>query len=127
MSFTLSSWFRCFDYAHADARLYYWRTNNRAEVDLVVELNGRIAFAVELKSRPSVSGVDLSGLRAFRDDWPEVLCLLICTAPASFSLDFAEVLPWREYLDRIAEQRRNCLFLMNRIFPPVIVAWTPSA
>jgi hypothetical protein len=39
---------------------------------------------VEFKSRPSVSGADLSGLRAFREDWPEVPCLLVCTAPESF-------------------------------------------
>jgi predicted AAA+ superfamily ATPase len=96
---------RRLDYARADARLYYWRTNNGAEVDLVVELNGRIAFAVEFKSRPSVSGADLSGLRSFREDWPQTPCLLVCTAPESFSLDFAEVLPWRVYLARIPEQR----------------------
>ena len=96
---------RRLDYVRADARLYYWRTNNGAEVDLVVELNGKIGFAVEFKSRSSVSGADLSGLRAFREDWPEVPCLLVCTAPESFNLDFAEVLPWREYLSRIAEQR----------------------
>lgn len=92
---------RRFDYARADARLFYWRTNNGAEVDLVIEVNGRIVFAVEFKSRPWVSGADLSGLRSFREDWPEVPCLLVCTAPESFNLDFAEVLPWREYLERI--------------------------
>lgn len=45
---------RRLDNARADARQYYRRTNNGAEVDLVVELNRRIAFAVEFKSRPSV-------------------------------------------------------------------------
>ena len=93
---------RILDYVQADARLYYWRTNNGAEVDLVIELDGRIVWAVELKSRPAVSGADLSGLRSFREDWPDVPCLLVCTAPEPFRLDRAEVLPWQDYLTRIA-------------------------
>lgn len=93
---------RRLDYQRADSRLYFWRTNNGAEVDLLVELNGKLALAVEFKSRPAVSGADLSGLRSFREDWPEVPCLLVCTAPEPFMLDFAEVLPWQKYLERVA-------------------------
>ena len=89
---------RCLDYRQADTALYYWRTNNGAEVDLLIEAHGDLAAAIEFKSRSTVSGADLSGLRCFREDHPQVPCYLVCTAPEPFRLDFAEVLPWRGYL-----------------------------
>jgi predicted AAA+ superfamily ATPase len=92
---------RRLDYAGADTRLYFWRTNNGAEVDLLVELNGSLTLAVEFKSRPQVSGADLSGLRALREDHPTLPCLLVTTSPEPFDLDFAQVLPWAIYLARI--------------------------
>jgi predicted AAA+ superfamily ATPase len=90
---------RRLDYSRADYGLYYWRTNNGAEVDLLIELDGSLAAAVEFKSRPALSGADLSGLRSFREDHPGLPCLLVCTAPEVFDLDFAKVLPWRSYLE----------------------------
>jgi len=92
---------RLIDYSEADADLHYWRSSHGAEVDLLVEINGRPALAVELKSRPRVDGADLGGLRSFRDDWPDVPCLVVCTAPEAFKLDFAEVLPWRLFFERL--------------------------
>jgi predicted AAA+ superfamily ATPase len=92
---------RRLDYAGADHRLYYWRTNNGAEVDLLVETEGALALAVEFKSRPQADGADLTGLRSFHDDNPGVPCMVVCTAPEPFRLGFAEVLPWKLYLERI--------------------------
>jgi len=89
------------DYARADFALWYWRTNNGAEVDLLVELDGRLVAAVEFKSRSTVSRADLSGLRSFHGDCPEVPCFLVCTAPEPFQLDLVQVLPWRMYLESL--------------------------
>lgn len=96
--FLVQETFRRMDYSQADSALWYWRTNNGAEVDLLVELDGRLAAAIEFKSRSTVSGADLSGLRSFHGDYPEVPCFIVCTAPEGFQLDFAKILPWREYL-----------------------------
>jgi len=98
---------RRLDYDGADARLYFWRTNNGAEVDLLVELDGTLAYAVEFRSRQAVGGSNLSGLRSFHAEHPAVPCLLVCTAPEPFRLDFAEVLPWRRYLERLDELPRT--------------------
>ena len=72
-----------------------------AEVDLLVELNGRLALAVEFKSRSQVGGSDLSGFRSFREDYPDVPCVIVCTAPEAFRLEPVEILPWRAYLSLI--------------------------
>ena len=90
---------RLLDYAGGDERMFYWRTNNGAEVDLIVELAGTPVLAVEFKSRPGIDGADLSGLRSFHDDNPGVRCIVVCTAEEPWRLDFATVLPWRLYLN----------------------------
>lgn len=44
--------------------LYHWRTNGGAEVDLVLEYNGKV-FPVEIKGKNHISKHDTSGLKAF--------------------------------------------------------------
>ncbi|OHE62981.1 MAG: hypothetical protein A2Y36_11675 [Treponema sp. GWA1_62_8] len=74
-------------------------------MDLLIEERGRLTMAVEFKSRPTLGGADLSGLRSFHEDNPEVPCYLVCTAPEPFKLDFAEVLPWRNYLELLDNEQ----------------------
>ncbi len=45
--------------------LYHWRTENRAEVDLVLDYGGRL-FPVEFKAASRVTGHDARGILAFR-------------------------------------------------------------
>lgn len=92
---------RILDIAGADYSLYFWRTNNGAEVDLLIELNGALWAAVEFKSRLTVSSADCSGLRSFRSDNPDTPCWIACGAPEGYRIDFVEVLPWAEYLARL--------------------------
>ncbi len=45
---------------------YHWRTAAGAEVDLVLERDGKL-YPIEVKCRSSVTRADTRGLRAFRD------------------------------------------------------------
>lgn len=63
---------RILDIAALDHALYFWRTNNGAEVDLLIERDGELWAAVEYKSRSAVSCADCSGLRSFHEDNPDV-------------------------------------------------------
>jgi len=103
--FFIQETMRRLDYHRTDASVYYWRTNNGAEVDLLIEKQGKLIMAVEFKSRPSVGGADVSGLRSFHADNPDVPCYLVCTAPEPFLLDFVEVLPWRNYLNLLDDSQ----------------------
>jgi len=49
--------------------VYHWRTAGGAEVDLVLELDGKL-FPVEVKTSSFVSAKALSGLKAFRETYP---------------------------------------------------------
>jgi predicted AAA+ superfamily ATPase len=90
-------------YLRSEARLFFWRTNAGAEVDLLVEKDGKLRGAFEIKASRRIAGADLSGLRAFYADHPKVPLSVICTAPEPYELDGVRVLPWRMYFQDIAE------------------------
>lgn len=85
-------------YANDEARLYYWRTNTGAEVDLIVEKHGRLRVAVEIKSKKAISGADLSGLRSFADAHPRVPCVVASLVPNAYEMNGIQVLPYRSFL-----------------------------
>ncbi|NCN04002.1 MAG: DUF4143 domain-containing protein [Spirochaetales bacterium] len=92
---------RILEYKGLSMGLYYWRTNNGAEVDLVLEQGGRPVMAVEFKSRSEIDRADLSGLRSFHEDYSDALCLVVCTCPEPWTLDFAQILPWPRFLEKL--------------------------
>ncbi|MCM2257868.1 MAG: DUF4143 domain-containing protein, partial [Vicinamibacteria bacterium] len=96
----LECW-RTIDNREAEARLFFWRTNHGAEVDLLIERHGRLVLAAEIKARPHVSGADLSGLRSFAEAHPDVPRMLVCEAPESYQLHGTRVMPYREFLARL--------------------------
>lgn len=49
-------------------RAWHWRTTGGAEVDLVLEFDGRL-HPIEMKCTSTVSGHDARGIRAFRDTY----------------------------------------------------------
>jgi len=88
-------------YLKSEARLYFWRTNVGAEVDLLVEKRGQPRAAYEIKAGRRIVRADLTGLRSFREEHPKVPCGVICDAPEEYEIDGMRVLPWREYLQRL--------------------------
>lgn len=89
---------RLLSYKQSEARLFYWRTNMGAEVDLLIEKHGKIIAACEIKASRNVSRADLSGLRAFSEDYPKARCLVISNVPNTYEIDAVLILPWQAYL-----------------------------
>ena len=50
--------------------VFHWRTSAGAEVDLILERNGKF-YPIEMKCKTNLTKADLSGLRAFRDTYPK--------------------------------------------------------
>lgn len=95
---------RLVDYAQSEARLFFWRTNAGAEVDLLVERHGKLRLACEIKASRRVSGADLSGLRSFSEAHPKVPCIVVSNVAEPFDLPGAEVLPWKQFLARFQQE-----------------------
>lgn len=56
--------------------LYFWRTRGGVEVDFIVYTPDSF-LAIEVKNSATVQPADVSGLRAFMEDYPEVTPMLI--------------------------------------------------
>jgi uncharacterized protein len=93
---------RLLDYLFPETRLYYWRTNHGAEVDLLFERHGRLRLAAQIKSGRTVSSADLSGLRSFAEAHPRVPRAVVSTVPEPFRIDDVEVVPLLQFFASLA-------------------------
>ena len=90
---------RMLRYLSIDGRIFFWRTKDNQEVDLLIENRGELIAAVEIKSSSVITPQYFSGLRAFAEEHPTVPRYIVADVPESFQLQgLATVLPWREYL-----------------------------
>lgn len=89
-------------YAQSEANIFFWRTNHGAEVDLLIEKHKQIKAAVEIKSGGQIAKTHLSGLRAFRREYPEVPCFVVATVDSAYELEGVKILPWRDYLNNLS-------------------------
>jgi predicted AAA+ superfamily ATPase len=64
------------DYSDKEGKLYFWRTRSGLEVDFVIY--GTIGlYAIEVKSASHPSLHDFRGLKEFKKDYPESVCILL--------------------------------------------------
>ena len=94
---------RAIDNAQSEARLFYWRTNVGAEVDLVIERHGKLRAAIEIKSKRKVVPADFSGLRSFAAENPKVPLVVVAEVPAAARVGEVDVLPYRQFLERLPD------------------------
>jgi predicted AAA+ superfamily ATPase len=78
-------------------RLHHWRSKGGAEVDLLLERDGRF-FPIEVKGKSSVSRADARGIQAFREAYPALsvapgLIIALCERVERVS-EAAFSLPW---------------------------------
>jgi len=101
---------RTLDYLGSEARIFYWRTNTGAEVDLVIEKHGRLVLAAEIKAGKRIAGANLSGLRSFGQAHPDVPQMVVAQVPEKHRLGDVSVVPYRQFLGRLealVEQARD--------------------
>lgn len=101
--FIIGETYRLLKYLKSEARIYYWRTNTGAEVDLVIEKHGELKFAFEIKAKREIGGNDFSGFRSFSPDNPKVPCAVICEVDEPYNEGPIEILPWQSFLKRLTD------------------------
>ncbi|MEK7703929.1 MAG: AAA family ATPase [Myxococcota bacterium] len=90
------------EYHRKDFKLYFWRTSHGAEVDLLVEHQGKIALAIECKHKPTVDRSDLSGLASLRETFPDVGCYIVAPVKRAQKVEFAKAVGPDEMLKVMA-------------------------
>lgn len=78
-------------------KIYHWRTSAGAEVDLILDYNGRL-YPIEIKCKTAVTKRDVSGIMAFRETYPEAnIAPGIILYTGDYALEINEhciALPW---------------------------------
>lgn len=92
---------RLVNYLSPDGRIFFWRTKDDQEVDLLIENKGKLIAAIEIKSSTKVTKEYLSGLRSFSEEYPNVPCYAVARVPEAFNVDSVNVLPWEKYLKEL--------------------------
>ena len=90
-------------YLKSDAKMFFWRTNHGAEVDLLIEKNGKITAAIEIKYMDRISTAELTGLRSFKEEYPKTPSYLVGRVGHSHELNGVHILPWQEYLRTLSK------------------------
>ena len=90
--------FRAVRYSLSESRIYYWRTNHGAEVDLIIAKHGLITAAIEIKSSSVITGAHLSGLRTFRRENKNVPLFVVAENEEVYEIDGVKILPWQKFI-----------------------------
>ncbi len=85
-------------YRSLDYGVHFWRTKSGLEVDFIL---GRGEVALEVKGTSRVDQASFRALRAFVDDHRPRRAIVVCNEPLPRVHDGMEVLPWREFLERL--------------------------
>jgi len=94
---TLRTWI---GYRKTNNVLYYWRTVNGLEVDFVIYGEDGL-FAIEVKNAKHIYPVDLKGLMAFKEDYPEAHCILIYRGNERLKKGDILCIPVEEFLSQL--------------------------
>lgn len=86
----------CADYRSAGG-ICYWRSVSGFEVDFILSDH----TAVEVKASAIVSGQDLKGLKALREEKKLKRYILVCFEKEERSVDGIQILPWTLFLDKL--------------------------
>lgn len=81
-------------------QLSFWRTRSGQEVDLVL-YGERGLFAFEVKRSERLRAEDLSGLRAFAEEYPPAKLFFLYGGERTYMDDGIQILPYRQAIQRL--------------------------
>lgn len=88
--------FKKSEYNRLNYRLNYLKTEDQAEVDLVIERPGKPLALVEIKSKQQIHKEDLRHLLRFSADFPDAQSYCFSLDPYDRTIEGVSVLPWME-------------------------------
>ncbi|MBN1412635.1 MAG: ATP-binding protein [Spirochaetales bacterium] len=88
------------EYGNVDAKVSFWRTKSGNEVDFIL-YGANLFIALEVKHSKTIRKVDLHGLKAFRQDYPEAACALLYLGNMRMMVDDIPCIPCGEFLKKL--------------------------
>jgi len=93
--FVIKEFMHLRSYINDEYELSYYRTDNNAEVDLIIESPCGEIYAIEIKASDSPQRRDLKGLYSFREVCPQARIICASMSPNKYMLGDIEVWPWQ--------------------------------
>lgn len=87
-------------YYHQDYRLSYLRTNDDAEIDLIVERPGQKILFIEIKSTDHIKSQHVSTLKRLAEDFGECEAVCLSRDPYPHQFDNIAAYQWREGIEK---------------------------
>ncbi|HFE37736.1 MAG TPA: ATP-binding protein [Gammaproteobacteria bacterium] len=81
-------------------QLYYWRTKSGKEVDFILYGEGSFV-ALEVKRTAKVNNKDLSSLKSFREDYPEVTVAMLYLGKERLNINDILCIPCDDFLKQL--------------------------
>ena len=89
------------DYFRKDYRFSYLRTKDDLEIDLIIERPGEKLLLIEIKSSTTVDEIEISRLRAIKNDLEPCELWVASRESQPRYLDFATIFPWELILEKL--------------------------
>ena len=89
-------------YKNKKSKMYFWRTTSKIEVDLIIQDEKKL-WAIEIKSKSTLSPKDIRGLKYFREDNPKAKCFVV-------------TLDSRHRIDEHGNEILNCLDFLKKLW-----------
>lgn len=83
-------------YGNKNYEFSFFRTENGAEVDLIIETPDDKVFALEIKANTNPRPSDLNGLKSFKEVCPKAKLLCACLSETEIHYNDVTVYPWKQ-------------------------------
>lgn len=89
-------------YRHKKAKIMYWRSQSKLEVDIIIQDEQNRLVAIEVKGKTQVGPKDFKGLLAFAEDFPLAKKFIVTTESRQMlTKDNIEVIPVFQFLTQL--------------------------
>lgn len=85
-------------YLKQEINMYFFRTYDGSEVDLILERHNKI---VAIKIKSSENPKKLRGLKSFLNSHSVEKAYCVCITPRIYTMNNILFLPWKEYINRL--------------------------
>ncbi len=103
-AFLMSEIHRRVSYSEKQISLSYLQTSDGLEIDLLIEVSGKVTFLIEIKSSKNLTSDDFQALKNTKSDFPGARRLVLCQEEeARVTADGVEVYPWQEGIEVIMD------------------------
>ncbi len=87
-------------YTNKERTLYFWRTTQGHEVDLLVTKGHSPILGIEIKFKQKIEKKDFSGINKLKEDYPHLPTWIISNTTSPYEENGTFIFPWQYFLEK---------------------------